>query len=1117
MDEFHDAYHDPVCVCCVCDQFCTRSETEELNPEQLNPTFFTPLLAPMEDCGVPPLHGDLIRQYDVSQFFNDNIGSSLRNILLSPRGLIHHRQEDGCKSRLIFCHDCLRALNQKRLPKFAIANGNWCGQLPEDLRKLTYGTLSLLRPIQTFGRVVEFHGRGSTKYGSRLTGHMYSTRLDTPLIRNKVPLKPTDAPVRVVVLSPFSSNETAAKRAKIAITKADYVIEPEKISGVLHFWRKIGNPHMAPIITDTETLQQLPSGEVSSDVFCIKEVESATPVEDSDAEVGDEENETGDGGSCLDNSYEETADAVLLSSTATIGSTEFTEKNPYKEVAEVLRNDPVIQVADNNENTYIVRSSSEFAGEDDPCYLEKCYPDLFPFGRGGYGECRKIPISKQALVRYLLNLSTRQFQHVDFVFPTYDMLTRKCMFNKAMASTKLPSRAVDCNGQFLNKGEVFGRISAMDIQKAAEFKRQCATAAALGKRMPPLPTSVSGLAVEFFTQLKAISSPMQHSQAAAARNRLDMYAALNNLGKPDLWLTYCPKDSCSFQVSCYALGEEAGKFRNQVPPIEFRLSTTGNQPVAAALHFERVQNLFFRKVIGWDRDKKRPFRRGGIFGVPKAFCEAVEEQGRLTLHVHCLLWLAGHRNLHKQIEREYLEKNLEKVTSSHDNTSKIWTVEMESENSFETSSEDISHRAANNASSGREANEHCTIIANELTNHIASFCLAELSLPETEKNLIGQCIKPNCNGILQLIDGEKTLEKMRKRVKIDAIEIPCLSCSVCGSSFTCSDVVSALLEHGYQRCYARPKLTNAEVENLIWTGLPKKPRNGNLLEIDQWLLNLASIEAAVNIHDWRHRASCFKNGRLSCRYCIPYTPHSTTEVIPIMSSTSRNSDEEDTNNVVEKLNIYLRRRAPFLFVPEFNESIMAVLNCNNCVRYVEDQKIGFYLGLYTTKHGTENEKSLAETMRSLTAHENKIRKQTEENSAQRTFFSLGLGKLLSAARAATNGETIGGPLAAFCARGNNIFNMSHTTVPLLVDQAEASLAGDSISASINRHGAVHATINDYRFRSDKPHIEDLTYWEYLASQEICERSDVRKQWKRQAAGNQHSQENDSSTGNIIYV
>jgi hypothetical protein len=51
------------------------------------------------------------------------------------------------------------------------------------------------------------------------------------------------------------------------------------------------------------------------------------------------------------------------------------------------------------------------------------------------------------------------------------MLTRKCMFNKVMASTKLHSRTVDCNGQSLNKGEVFGQISAIDIQKAAEFKQ----------------------------------------------------------------------------------------------------------------------------------------------------------------------------------------------------------------------------------------------------------------------------------------------------------------------------------------------------------------------------------------------------------------------------------------------------------------------------------------------------------------------------------------------------------------------------------------------------------------------------------------------------------------------
>ena len=264
---------------------------------------------------------------------------------------------------------------------------------------------------------------------------------------------------------------------------------------------------------------------------------------------------------------------------------------------------------------------------------------------------------------------------------------------------------------------------------------------------------------------------------------------------------------------------------------------------------------------------------------------------------------------------------------------------------------------------------------------------------------------------------ETVLAKMRQRMKTDAIENPCLSCSICHSSYTCSEIIAALLEHGFQRCYGRSKLTTEEVDNLIWCGLPKKPQNNNSLENDRWLLNLASVEAAVNIHDWRHRASCFKNSRTACRYSIPYTPNSATEVIPILQSTSEDGDIGD----VEKLNIFLRRRAPFLFVPEFNEPIMAVLNCNNCTRYVEDQKVGFYLGLYTTKHGTENEKVLADTMRALSSYENKNQKKQQEEPVERTPFSLGLGRLLSAACGATNGETIGGPMAAFCALGNSIF------------------------------------------------------------------------------------------------
>ena len=56
--------------------------------------------------------------------------------------------------------------------KFAIAQGNWIGQLPEELHNMTYGSRSLIRPMQSFGRLTAFYNGG----GMRLTGHVYSNK-----------------------------------------------------------------------------------------------------------------------------------------------------------------------------------------------------------------------------------------------------------------------------------------------------------------------------------------------------------------------------------------------------------------------------------------------------------------------------------------------------------------------------------------------------------------------------------------------------------------------------------------------------------------------------------------------------------------------------------------------------------------------------------------------------------------------------------------------------------------------------------------------------------------------------------------------------------------------------
>lgn len=45
-----------------------------------------------------------------------------------------------------------------------------------------------------------------------------------------------------------------------------------------------------------------------------------------------------------------------------------------------------------------------------------------------------------------------------------------------------------------------------------------------------------------------------------------------------------------------------------------------------------------------------PYKSGGIFGVPKGYLRIVEEQSRLTLHAHFLIWLYGHENIERQLQ-----------------------------------------------------------------------------------------------------------------------------------------------------------------------------------------------------------------------------------------------------------------------------------------------------------------------------------------------------------------------------------------------------------------------------------------------------------------------------------
>jgi hypothetical protein len=150
---------------------------------------------------------------------------------------------------------------------------------------------------------------------------------------------------------------------------------------------------------------------------------------------------------------------------------------------------------------------------------------------------------------------------------------------------------------------------------------------------------VSGLSKDFFTDIKIATSVNPFSRAAANVNRNEVYAAHNSCGKATVWLTVSPRDDLSFDVMWYALGPaQSAPHKDQLPLGSLRFATLNQHPVAAALQFEHILDVVVEHVIGWSREKHMPHARGGLFGIPKAWVFAVEEQGRLTLHTHILIW-----------------------------------------------------------------------------------------------------------------------------------------------------------------------------------------------------------------------------------------------------------------------------------------------------------------------------------------------------------------------------------------------------------------------------------------------------------------------------------------------
>jgi hypothetical protein len=153
---------------------------------------------------------------------------------------------------------------------------------------------------------------------------------------------------------------------------------------------------------------------------------------------------------------------------------------------------------------------------------------------------------------------------------------------------------------------------------------------------------------------------------------------------------------------------------------------------------------------------------------------------------------------------------------------------------------------------------HVTALTEKLARNIDTFIQGELQLPAEEMEFVMSC--PYCYTAPLQVHSNADIEIARTPGK--DFERKILSCKKCNKKVSVTHQVQKALKHGYNRLN-KPQPSEAEIDNLIWQTLRKKEASYTKDELDHWMLDFACIQLSVNLHDWRHRKSCFKSGRTS--------------------------------------------------------------------------------------------------------------------------------------------------------------------------------------------------------------------------------------------------------------
>ena len=499
--------------------------------------------------------------------------------------------DHSCKH---ICNPCRACVRNSRVPKMALAKGLWLGAVPEVLSSLRYVEKMLVARIR--------HSFCSIRIASgmrKMKAHAIAYQQPMPKIYDILP--PPKSDIEEVMAIMFTG---PCKPTPCDFKRTPFLVRRNHVKRALD-WLILNHADYKDIIISTDNLNEYPEDmppvSIEYKEMSYNKIPESTSVHDMDNEDGTEE------GDCPFTVHGLTGEHLNIMTTNAVKAKALQHLNSQGKFLAISHNEQPESIWHN------------------PQLYPQMFPWLFPYGLGGVGSVNGI--SDKIHKKWLLMYHDKRFQ-IDHDFPfiafSHEQIKTTSSQCFLLAEKKIFSdiqeRILNIDNSVLT--HLIDRFSKEEFVKPEnEEEEKC---------------------FQLMKDVDHVAGPVKGSNTSKKWMRNEIWSLIYHRGAPFWYITISPADIK--HPLCIYYADKKVEFQEEILPYDERLRLVCSNPVAGARFFDFMIKTFINDILGVGSEHR------GIYGDVPAYYGTVEQQGRLTLHLHMLIWLKG--NLTPQEMRE---------------------------------------------------------------------------------------------------------------------------------------------------------------------------------------------------------------------------------------------------------------------------------------------------------------------------------------------------------------------------------------------------------------------------------------------------------------------------------